>query len=240
MKQLVALILSVASILGSDNGVISVHLRRAGGNWASADLTEEAVGSIRSLVADDVHLVSGDRLPFSDAEFDLVVIVDMLEHVEDDVVFAKELARILKPNGRLVINAPNLKPYSPLRAFRHLIGQTDEAHGHLRPGYDRRALEALFSANFQFETTKSYSRFFSELIDTAIVFAYSLLSGGGGHNKEEVSKGLLMTEEKLKKMEKSFKLYSLIYPLVKFVSFGDLLIPFIPGFMRISVLSRKN
>ena len=37
--------------LGSDNGVVSLLLRERGGSWASGDLTEEAVASIRSLVA---------------------------------------------------------------------------------------------------------------------------------------------------------------------------------------------
>ena len=79
--------------LGSDNGVVSLLLRRGGGRWASADLIPEAVASIRELVETDVHLVSGARLPFADAEFDRVAVVDMLEHVPDDRAFAAELAR---------------------------------------------------------------------------------------------------------------------------------------------------
>ena len=56
--------------LGSDNGVVSLLLREGGGEWASGDLTEDAVASIRSLVETDTHLVRGDRLPFPDATFD--------------------------------------------------------------------------------------------------------------------------------------------------------------------------
>ncbi|HVQ26652.1 MAG TPA: methyltransferase domain-containing protein, partial [Planctomycetota bacterium] len=59
--------------LGSDNGVISLLLRRAGGRWASADLTDEAVSSIRELVESDVHRVDASSLPFADGEFDRVV-----------------------------------------------------------------------------------------------------------------------------------------------------------------------
>ena len=92
--------------LGSDNGVVSLLLRERGGSWASGDLTEEAVGSIRSLVGEDVHLVRGDRLPFADATFDRVAVVDMLEHVPDEAAFAAELARVTKPGGLLVVNTP--------------------------------------------------------------------------------------------------------------------------------------
>jgi SAM-dependent methyltransferase len=94
--------------LGSDNGVVSLLLRERGGSWASGDLTEEAVASIRSLVSDDVHLVAGDLLPFPDAAFDRVVVVDMLEHEPDEAAFARELARVTKPGGRLVVNTPHL------------------------------------------------------------------------------------------------------------------------------------
>ena len=77
--------------LGSDNGVISLMLRAGGGRWASADLTDEAVASIRALVASDVHRIEGYRLPFPDAEFacqslccdvkSMDVVVDKMEEV---------------------------------------------------------------------------------------------------------------------------------------------------------------
>ena len=35
--------------LGSDNGIVSLLLRRGGGDWASADMTGESVASIREL-----------------------------------------------------------------------------------------------------------------------------------------------------------------------------------------------
>ena len=80
----------------------------------------------------------GDRLPFADASFDRVAVVDMLEHVPDEAAFARELARVTRPGGRLVVNTPHLKR-TLLRRLRHALGQTDEKHGHLRPGYTPRA-----------------------------------------------------------------------------------------------------
>ncbi len=228
--------------LGSDNGVISYYLRKLGGTWSSADLTEQAVESIRSLVVDRVELCSGEQLPFPDKAFEVIVVVDMLEHVEDDALFIEELHRVSAPDARLLINAPNLKPYSALRAFRHLIGQTDEAHGHLRPGYDRAALDRVVGKRFEILETTTYSRFFSEAIDTAIVGCYSLLSLLQGakekSSEEEVSKGLLFTAEDMKKFEKSFRLYSMIYPVVRAVASLDTLITFLPGYMRLTQLRK--
>ena len=227
--------------LGSDNGVISYYLRELGGTWYSADLTEDVVDSIRSLVQDRVNLVDGRSFPYADAQFDLVVVVDMIEHLEDDRLFVSEMHRVLKPGGVLIINAPNLRRFSLLRAFRNFIGQTDEAHGHLRPGYGIAEIKAVTAGKFKLESSKSYSRFFAELIDTLIVFAYGLISGKSKHQpREEVSKGLVITAEDMKKYEKNFKLYSMIYPVVWLVSRLDYLIFFLPGFMRISKLQKLS
>jgi SAM-dependent methyltransferase len=141
--------------LGSDNGVVSLLLRERGGSWASGDLTEEAVASIRELVGEDVHEVDGARLPFADGEFDAVAVVDMLEHVPDEPAFVSELARVLKPGGRLVINTPHDKR-SALRRLRHALGQTDEKHGHLRPGYTPEMLGELLQGRY-IETHHTYS-----------------------------------------------------------------------------------
>jgi len=230
--------------LGSDNGVISYHLRKNGGDWHSADLSEETVSSIRSLVETQVSLIDGRSLPYEDEFFDIVVVVDMLEHVEDDSLFIAELVRILKPEGRIILNTPNIKPLSPLRGFRELVGQGDKEHGHLRPGYTDELVVDLSNNKLSVKTSWTYSRFFSEAIDTAIVLAYRILSSVKKGNKneansEEVSKGLVFTEEKLKSFEKSFKLYSKIYPIVKSVASLDSCIPFLPGYMRLVVLGKR-
>ncbi len=218
--------------LGSDNGVISLLLRRGGGDWASADLTEEAVGSIRSLVRDDVHLFDGRRLPFRDAEFDRVVVVDMLEHVPDDGLFARELARVTKPGGRLVINTPHHKR-TLLRRLRHALGQTDAKHGHLRPGYTRADLEILFGAAFELGPARTYSRFFSESVDAAINLAVERAG------KQGSAKGLVVTGDDLRKHLRLFRLYSLIYPIVWALTRLDALVP-ASGYMLIAAATRRG
>ena len=47
-------------------------------------------------------------------------------------------------------------------------GQTDEQHGHLRPGYTPGRLKELFGSQFVMGPSRTYSRFFSELVDTAL------------------------------------------------------------------------
>ncbi|HSD25918.1 MAG TPA: class I SAM-dependent methyltransferase [Vicinamibacteria bacterium] len=217
--------------LGSDNGVVSLLLRERGGSWASGDLTEEAVASIRSLVAEDVHLVHGDSLPFPDASFDRVAVVDMLEHVPDEAGFARELARVTKPGGLLVVNTPHLKR-TALRRLRHALGQTDEKHGHLRPGYTAERLRELLSPGFALERHRTYSRFFSEAVDAALNWGLERLG------KSASAKGMVVTGGDLARHRKTFRAYSAIYPLVRAVTRLDALVP-ASGYMLIASLRRR-
>jgi SAM-dependent methyltransferase len=217
--------------LGSDNGVVSLLLRRRGGRWASADLTAEAVASIRELVQDDVHLFDGVRLPFADREFDKVAVVDMLEHVADEAGFVAELARVLRPGGLLVVNTPHLRR-TGLRRFRHALGQTDAKHGHLRPGYTAPGLLGLLGAGFGPLSHRTYSRFFSELVDTGIQWGVERLG-----KKQGSAKGNVVTGGDLSKMRKLFLAYSAVYPAVWAVSRLDALVPF-PGYMLIASARR--
>ena len=219
--------------LGSDNGVVSLLLRRRGGRWASADLAPEAVESIRGLVETDVHLVDGARLPFADDEFDRVAVVDMLEHVRDDRAFAAELARITRPGGTLVVNTPFLRE-TPLRRLRHAIGQTDEKHGHLRPGYGERELRALLEPAFRIDRWHTYSRFFSEAVDTGIQWGVARLG------KKSTSKGLVVTGGDVARHGRLFRAYSVVYPFVWAISRLDALLPFSPGYMFIASARRND
>ncbi len=218
--------------LGSDNGVVSLLLRRQGGSWASADLTEEAVASIRALVETDVHRAVGHALPFADREFDKVAVVDMLEHVEDDRAFVAELGRITKPGGTLVINTPHLKR-TLLRRFRFALGQTDEKHGHLRPGYTEESLRQLLGPTFGLDTSRTYSRFFSELVDTMINWGVERLGKKGS------AKGLVVTGADVTKHKKMFRVYSMVYPFVWLLSRLDALIPWSSGYMLVARATRK-
>ena len=215
--------------IGSDNGVISYLLRKKGGNWKSADLDANTVSAIRKLVETEVYQIDGGRTPFEANEFDRVVIVDFLEHIPDDAGFIQEVFRILKPGGELIINCPHAKP-SLLRKFRHAIGQTDEKHGHLRPGYTIKDIQYLLGERFNIESYTTYSRFFSELIDTLIVFSVSLLR----KNKTESKKGLVVTGEDLTENQSMFKAYSVIYPVVWIFSKLDGLLFFTSGYALIT------
>jgi len=69
-------------------------------------------------------------LPFRE-EFDMVLSVDNLEHLEDDQAGLQSLCRALKPGGRLVLHVPGYERRWPLFAF----ATNFDVPGHFRPGY---------------------------------------------------------------------------------------------------------
>jgi SAM-dependent methyltransferase len=214
--------------VGGDNGVISYLLRRRGGMWKSADLDGTAVRAIRELVGDSVFQIDGGRTCFNNDEFDRVVIVDFLEHIHSDAEFAQELFRILKPNGELIVNVPYVKK-SLLRKLRHAIGETDEKHGHVRPGYTADGLTRLLHGRFKIVFCKTYSKFFSESIDTFLTLAVSWTK------KDDLasSKGLLVTGRDLSGHRKMFRLYTFVYPFLWLMAKLDLLLFWTSGYMLI-------
>jgi len=211
--------------LGSDNGVISYLLRLDGGDWSSADIDPRTVELILGLVGGDVRLIENNRLPYADAEFATVVIVDMLEHLADDRGFLLDLSRTLQQEGTLIVNVPRRKKYSLIRLLRKGLGLTDDQHGHVRPGYTRNELAALLAASgYVVERSVTYSRFFTELVDVMVSFAAHALSGEG-----EGSKGTLVSGADLSRNRKKFAFFSLVYPVLWLLSRLDWLIFFMPG-----------
>ena len=219
--------------LGSDNGVVSLLLRKQGGSWASGDLTPETVEAILSLVETDVHLVTEDKMPFADGAFDVVVVVDMLEHVEHEGAFVAELARVLRPGGRLVVNTPHARN-TALRRLRLKLGQTDEKHGHRRPGYTRESLGALLRPWFEVGESKTYTKAFSETVDTVMQW------GLEGLGKKGSKKGVVVTGGDLNRHARLFTAYSAIFPFVWVFSRLDALLPWNDGYRLLSVAKKKT
>lgn len=54
-------------------------------------------------------------LPFADNWFDTVVSLDVIEHVYDPLSLIRELTRVLRPDGELIISTPNI------RFWKHIL-----------------------------------------------------------------------------------------------------------------------
>ena len=68
---------------------------------------ERGLPPIAGLPIDEgVDLTRG--LPYEDESFDLVVITEVIEHLENHRAAIGELARVLRPGGRLILTTPNI------------------------------------------------------------------------------------------------------------------------------------
>jgi SAM-dependent methyltransferase len=106
------------------------------------------------LVAQQRHVItaqgSGDRLPFPDAAFDLVALLDTVEHIPDELGVFEECARVLKPGGVLLVTVP---------AYMWLWSYNDEINAHQRR-YTARELRLKLSFSGLRVSRISYNNFF--------------------------------------------------------------------------------
>ncbi|HEX6964890.1 MAG TPA: class I SAM-dependent methyltransferase, partial [Gemmatimonadaceae bacterium] len=219
--------------LGADNGVISWMFRQQGGRWTSADLTDETVSAIRAMVGERVHRLCDASLPFPDAAFDRVVVIDLLEHVADDRRLLAEIARCLRPGGRAVLHVPHAKRWALLPPLRHALGLTDEWHGHLRPGYDRATLERLLPGELRLVRARTYSRVFSHLLDTALNWAY--LRGTRAH-AVRTAKGTVVTGRSVG--SGGSRALGALYPAMRAFVALDALVPWTRGYMLVACVEK--
>lgn len=100
--------------------------------------------------ADFVTKADVCELPFNNNEFDVVISVDLLEHVKDHHKAVKEMSRVLKPDGLIIIHFPN-------KHQKHiLIEQPEEHPDHIREGYDPVEINTLM---YDFKNVVHYKTF---------------------------------------------------------------------------------
>lgn len=91
-----------ADVVACDLGRAEVTAVRDTIAALAAEAGPGAVGPVMGAVVQG----DGARLPFGDAAFDRVIASEVLEHVPDDQAACAELARVLKPGGRLAVTVP--------------------------------------------------------------------------------------------------------------------------------------
>ncbi len=75
---------------------------------------------------DVVHNLNSYPWPFADGEFEHILAIDVLEHLDDLVKAMEEIHRILKPNGTIEIRVPYWNSYSFNTDPTHKIRFTED------------------------------------------------------------------------------------------------------------------
>lgn len=102
------------------------------GTVVGIDISQEMVEYCR-MIGLKVSHGSVDNMPFQDADFDVVLCLDVLEHLPDEQPVLEELKRVVKPGGILIFSVP---------AFSWLWGKHDDQNNHFRR-YNLYQLESI-------------------------------------------------------------------------------------------------
>ena len=120
---------------GCGSGRTLLDLARYG-EVAGIELNHEAAACAQDRGDYDVRLGRLEELPWDDSSFDLITCLDVVEHIPDDVGALRELRRVSRPAGWLLVTVP---------AYQALWSSHDELNHHQRR-YGRRALTAAARA----------------------------------------------------------------------------------------------
>jgi ubiquinone/menaquinone biosynthesis C-methylase UbiE len=132
-------VLDVACGEGYGSALLARHASHVTGVDIAAEAIAHAKKSYALLTNTDFVSAPCTALPIPDASIDVAVSFETLEHIAAQGEFVDELARVLKPEGILILSCPNKLEYSDKRAFANEF--------HVKELY-RDELAALVGARF--------------------------------------------------------------------------------------------
>lgn len=189
--------------MGAGHGAFSKRLHDMGFDVHACDLFPE------NFVFDKIECkkvdITGD-FPYEDNTFDIIIAIEVSEHVLDHEKFFSETNRILKPGGRFYVSTPNILslksrvrflfsgfPYSfkPLEiknydGLQHVASLTLDQ-------YDYLAVKNNFQqAEFEIDKEQSTSKLLMIFIYPFLYILHKIKNIGNKHNQRKLLLGRLL------------------------------------------------
>ena len=120
----------------------NLKMLAAFGRAEGVDISQQAVDFCHERGLDSVKLGAIEHLPYEDGSVDLVTALDVVEHLDDDVAGLREMRRVLRRDGRILLFVP---------AFMFLWGVQDDVSNHRRRYTLPGLLKAVEAAGFAVE-----------------------------------------------------------------------------------------
>ena len=112
------------------------------GDAQGVDVSADALEFCRQRGLERVRQGAAENLPYENATFDLVTGLDVVEHLDDDLAGLREMHRVLKPGGRILLFVP---------AFMFLWGVQDDISNHRRRYTLKELKQRVAEAGFEVE-----------------------------------------------------------------------------------------
>jgi len=141
--------------LGCGVGNHLEHLGRFGEVWG-ADPSPRALDYCRRVFSGRLdRVILPEQVPYAEGTFDVIVMLDVLEHIEDDAAALRKVRSLLKPGGMLVLTVPALR----------WMWSSFDVHAHHFRRYHRKTLQnSLTNANFLVKKLSYYNCFLFPLM----------------------------------------------------------------------------
>ncbi|GAB4401878.1 MAG: hypothetical protein OHK0052_25310 [Anaerolineales bacterium] len=98
--------------VGGGTGRVSALLRDRARQVVVLDESGKMLAKAREKGGLGLARALSEQMPFADGAFERILMVDTMHHVIDHAQTARELWRVLAPNGRLVIKEPDVRKFS--------------------------------------------------------------------------------------------------------------------------------
>jgi len=92
--------------IGCAYGFLLNFFRQNGWDVSGVEISEESSSYARKRFGLKVVTDTIEHAGYSDGEFDAILMLDIIEHLPDPVVSLKEVRRIIKPDGILIVQVP--------------------------------------------------------------------------------------------------------------------------------------
>lgn len=105
--------------IGPGYGRVMVEVQKQ----ASITGLEMDLELIEKLSSRNLKVVQGiaEKMPFADASFDVVISEEVLEHIKNQKQVIKEIYRVLKPGGIVILTTPNKWIYRTLMFVNNIV-----------------------------------------------------------------------------------------------------------------------
>lgn len=129
----------------------------------AVDIDQDAIAACRAALprryAGRVRFAATPFAALQPETYDLIIAFDVLEHIEDDLSAARDLARALRPAGDLLVHVPR-DQWTTLSGVVHRVADHDAWQinpGHVRQGYSPDSIrDLLVEAGLQVRETETW------------------------------------------------------------------------------------